>query len=1313
MRRFFRIGALFTLFLVLAVPTAVGRYVRSDAFKQWLRNQIIETLEERSNARLEIGYLDVRLFGAQVDIYNLQLFSRAYPGREPAIDIDHILLDFSMTHFFAPSISLDNLTLDYPHIHLQEDPNQKFNFSNIFWSQDLPEQEGEFSLQALGIQQLVVNQGMIFYKDQAFFLDAAEGGLATTLQFIPEERKYIGHSSFEHLGLRFNGFSVTDLSLSLDFEILGNQLRVLSLWLESDEFEARVEGTISDIRDGVYRFETDLSVDLAQLENSPLSSHVQKGLLSLSGTLSDTAGDFLFQGEAHADLIQLETLPLRRVTARILIDSQAMTVESLEARLYDGSVRAHGKLYWKDGGSDFQVDASQVTIDSLLSDIGQDTFQLHGFAGFTGQVGWPGLQWEEVSAQGHLSYQGEFSPQAPKGNPILPALSFQGNSSISFRQQAVNLTDGVLHTPASLINYSGSISFPGAYRLELDLVSQQSEELFTLLRSTGVPERFLYQDFIEIKGPTRIAVTLEGGKDPLKLRGTLRSEQIYLRGELLGDFETRVSLSEETFQIDEARLFGPSFDLSAAFDLSLDTTGVPSLETLELQLNQVPIERFLSMAPQAIPIQGQVSGQLQLEQIGSGNYRGSGSLSVLQPRVYGEGLDRISAQVEIEGREILLQDLQGSIQQGTVSGQAAVNWNDEAYMVDIQGDQIPLENFGWLQKEIPAQGPINFTFTGKGNFSDSTFELLLEGPRIVIQQSVLENVRLQAEGRGEALDFRLQHSYLGNAFLFEGQLGLVDPYWINATSELKEVSLGPYLQLIPAQDLPDVGGLVSGRLTLTGPLKDPAELSVEVAFPQFDLSLATYQLKNLNPLRLSYKAGLLTLDQLSLSGEESELQIRGTIDLGGSRSIHLEMEGTMNLLVMNSFLPSGAMAGQVQLEMVIAGPLSEPRIVGIAELEEGFLVHPLLPTTLFDAEGSLRFTANQVSLDSFSSNTIFGTVNAEGGIFLEGLTPTRWQINVFGNGLRLEYPRNLISTIDVDLDLLKSDSSELISGAVYVRAAEYNQDISIPQLISRYAQSEIASLPTTAAPEVALDITVEAYQSLRATNNLADLVASADLNARGTLQNPVILGTVTIDSGQLFLENNDYEISRGIVNFNDPRRTRPVVNMEGQTEIREFTISVIVQGPLDQLEFTFRSDPPLPTASIVSLLAIGQTQEEILGFGGQSQSEVGTLAVYGAGAVLSKSLGERLETRTSRLFGFEKFSIDPFLFGSERNPGARITLGKQLTSDLSVNYSTDLSSDQQGQLVVFEYKVTDWLTAVGTRDQDGSIAIDFKLKQRF
>ncbi len=1314
MRRFYKIGLLFLLFLLVAAATAIVVDVRSDAFGEWMKSQIIETLQERFQVRVEIGSVDVWPFGAQVEIHNLQLFNRAYPGREPAIDVDRILLDFSITSFFSPSVSLDNLILDYPHVHLVEDPNQRYNVSNIFLSPDPQEQQGEFSLPALVIKQVVLNRGLIFYKNQPYLLDSAQGGLAATLRFVPDQQKYLGHTSLEHLDLTLEGFSITDLTLSLDFEFLENQLRVVSLLLDSDELEARAEGNISDIRNWVYRFDTDFSVDLAQLGKSLFSSHIQEGRLSLRGTLSAREGDFLFQGEARSDLVQWDNLPFQQITTRFLVGPESVTLDGLDAQFYGGSVRGKGKLNWKeDGTSDLQVTASQVSIAPLLSDLGQETIRVNGFAGFTGHISWPGLQWGEASGQGHLSYQGEFPPQGPKDNPIVPALSFQGDSSISFEQQELHLKDGVLRTPASVMNYSGSVSFSGAYRLELDLLSQQSDELFTLAGYTEIPKRFLDQDSIDLRGPTRISGTLEGGKNPFGLRGTVQSEQIFFRDELLGDFESQVRLSEDTLQLEDARLLGPGFDLRASLLLVLDSTEVRPLKALELQLNEVPIERFLSAADQAVPIEGAISGQLQLEQIDWSDYRGSGKISILHPRVYGEQLDRFSAQFEIEGRKIFLRQFQGSIQQGTVSGQAAVNLDDETYLFDIEGNHFPLDHIAWLQKRIPAKGPINFNLKGKGNFSEPNLELLLDGPRIVVKEHVLENVSLQAKSRGEALEFRFQHLYLGNPFLFEGQLGLVDPFWVHATSELRQLPLAPYLQLLPVQGLPDIEGLISGRLTLAGPLKDPAQLKVEVELQQFNLSMAGYELKNVSPLQFSYQAGLATIDRLSLRGAETELQIEGTVDLGESQNINLKMEGAMNLLVMNSFLPSGAMAGQLQLETVIGGTLRQPRILGVADLKEGFLVHPQLPTTLFDAEGSLRFTANQVSLDSFSARTIYGTVKAEGGIFLEGLRPARWQINVSGNGLRLEYPQNLISTLDVDLDFLKSDTSQLISGAVYVRAAEYYEDISIPELMVGYSQANIESLPTTGAPEVALDITVEAYQSIRATNNLADVVASADLNARGTLQNPVILGTVTIDSGLVFLENNEYEISRGIVNFNNPRRTRPFVNLEAQTEIREFTISVVILGPVDQLEFTFRSDPPLPTPSILSLLAIGQTQEEILGFEGESQSQVGTLAVYGAGAILSRSFGEKLETRTSRLFGIEKFSIDPFLFGSERSPGARITLGKQLTKDLSVNYSTDLSSNQQGQLVVFEYKVTDWLTTVGTRDQDGSIAVDFKLKKRF
>ncbi len=317
MRRFYKTGLLFLLFLLVAAATAIVVNVRSDAYKEWMKSQIIETLQERFQVRVEIGSVDVWPFGAQVEIRNFQLFNRAYPGREPAIDVDRILLDFSITSFFSPSVSLDSLILEYPHIHLVKDPNQRFNFSNIFLSPDLQEQQGEFSLPALDIKQMALSRGLIFYKNQPFFLDSAEGGLATTLRFVPDQQKYLGHTSFENLDLTLEGFSVTDLTLSLDFEFLENQLRVRSLLLDSDELEVHAEGSISDIRHWVYHFDTDFSVDLALLEKSLFNSHIQEGRLSLKGTLSAREGEFFFQGEARSDLVQWDDLPFQKITAGV------------------------------------------------------------------------------------------------------------------------------------------------------------------------------------------------------------------------------------------------------------------------------------------------------------------------------------------------------------------------------------------------------------------------------------------------------------------------------------------------------------------------------------------------------------------------------------------------------------------------------------------------------------------------------------------------------------------------------------------------------------------------------------------------------------------------------------------------------------------------------------------------------------------------------------------------------------------------------------------------------------------------------------
>ena len=420
----------------------------------------------------------------------------------------------------------------------------------------------------------------------------------------------------------------------------------------------------------------------------------------------------------------------------------------------------------------------------------------------------------------------------------------------------------------------------------------------------------------------------------------------------------------------------------------------------------------------------------------------------------------------------------------------------------------------------------------------------------------------------------------------------------------------------------------------------------------------------------------------------------------------------MNLAASNTFLPAGAVSGQLRLQALIAGPLDSPRILGSAQVEDGLLNHPNLPTALFDVAGQLRFTANQVALDNFSARTAYGPVDLEGGIFLEGFLPVRWQIRLLAEGLRVDYPPQAVSILDVDVDLVRSEFQDLVSGHVRVASADYTEDVSVGQLLSRYARSETETVPPAGGNDVKLAVAVEGEQSLNVRNNLIDAVGSVNLNVRGTLRNPVMLGAVTVNEGRLFFENNEYEITRGMVLFNNPRRTQPTWNVEAQTQVRDIAVKASVRGSFDQLRLSLSSDPPLPSPLILSLLTVGQTPEEILGTSGHTDPQIGSLAVFGAGTVLSKGLTDPLAWRASRLLGLEQFSVDPFLFGNERDPAARITLGKRLGRGLSLNYSMDLGNSSQSPIVVFEYRITDWLTALGTREQDGSVAVDFKLKKR-
>ena len=156
------------------------------------------------------------------------------------------------------------------------------------------------------------------------------------------------------------------------------------------------------------------------------------------------------------------------------------------------------------------------------------------------------------------------------------------------------------------------------------------------------------------------------------------------------------------------------------------------------------------------------------------------------------------------------------------------------------------------------------------------------------------------------------------------------------------------------------------------------------------------------------------------------------------------------------------------------------------------------------------------------------------------------------------------------------------------------------------------------------------------------------------------------------------------------------------------------RGTLERVTPTLTSDPPLSSLQILALLA-GQEESEVANLT-QTQARQGQAQLAAAGAAtlaagrISESMG--LEREAERLFGLNRFSIDPSLLRGAGTTTARVTVGKRITPDLNVLYSQDLRGTEERILAV-EYTLTDRFSLLLTRTRFGRWVKKYHLWHHF
>ena len=732
------------------------------------------------------------------------------------------------------------------------------------------------------------------------------------------------------------------------------------------------------------------------------------------------------------------------------------------------------------------------------------------------------------------------------------------------------------------------------------------------------------------------------------------------------------------------------------------------------------------------PVTGRLSGDFHL----TGAYErpiGFGAMTIEDGTAYTEPFQKATATLRFDGTGVRLDTIELTKGSGVVTGAAYVGW-DSTYAFNADGRRMPVDQIAFVQYPgAPLTGLAEFTATGNG-----TFEVPRNDFRFRVSDAAMTNEPLgQVTGtlalRGTELTGSLDAASPRLALTGAGRITLARQRDAEITLRFHDSYLDPYVRLFEPRLAASTTAVASGSIRIAGDLADVDRLLVDATVDSVDVRLFDYAIRNAAPVRLSLEHNQVTVDNLQLVGVDTQLRVTGAINLNEER-IALRADGQANLGVLQGFFKEVRGSGQARLTAAIDGPLKQPVFSGSATIADGRVRHFSLPNALDDINGTLHFDSGGIRLDDVTATFGGGKVQFGGRIGLDGYLPSDLNITARGQDMNLRVPEGVRSVVDADLAVTGPYASPTLGGTVTVKSALWNRRIDTPGSLFDLASRRAAAADLTVVPQPAFplkfDIQLHVPSTLRMENNIARMVANADLNLRGTYDHPAVFGHAEIERGEVTFEGRRYRITRGSMDFTNPNRIEPFFDVEAETNVRvpgqTYHVTISMAGTSEGLRPALNSDPPLPAADVLSLLlgdvrpsATTGTAPELRAIQDRTQTQTDILRTRATQA-LASPISEPVGKVVEQAFGVSTFQLTPSFVdpnstqASRINPTARITIGKRISDRVYLTFSRSVGTNID-QIILLEIDQSDrvsWILSRNTEDQQ-TYALEFRVRRVF
>jgi translocation and assembly module TamB len=1314
---------------IVLVITGVVIFFGIGAGNPLIRRVAIRRLEAITGAKVDLDSVSIRWLSLEASLRGLTIHGREPAGTEALFAAQEVRVGLRIDSFWGRKVSLNDLLVRQPMVHVRVEPDGSTNLFPLSKSGVGGKKPTGETLLDLRVRRVRIENGWLLYNDVRTPLAVEGGGLHFDIRATGtlDRPLYAGNLDWQAVQFTAESFLPIPLSVSAKFTVSRDAFTLEQGVLTAARSHVDGYAELRDFANPKWTFRYRGWVNLLDLREYLRSPETPTGLTDVRGEATYAGGQFHSTGNYSGQDIELSYQPIyhaKGLASRgsFVMDNEGLVVPDFLALAYGGTVKGRVTMKWK--GLRFRADTRTegMHMAAVLPDLEEPSF--------------PGddLHWDTlISIDSVETWTGPFEHfdisakmQWTSSDQVAPGhIPVDGDWEIRYRYdpETLQITSGEFETPESRGSISGILD-PRETSLDLKFDTGSLETYRDFINAIqGAPPRSPNAIKV-ISGSARWDGRIVGPSARAIFIGHVRGEGVRYEGWTFDSIEGDLTYSPEELTLARGRVRRGTVDSELEMSLFLtDWSFLPENNfSADASVESTSVDAIQQLLGWSYPVRGQLTGQFHGR--GTREHPSITSLfDLADGDVYGVVFNRLRGQLNVTGDEVRIINAELRLfppgketerNTGIVTGTAGYRFSDKTISVDLVGASIPLANFEKLQNpRFPVDGLVTFRIKASGLATapqaDGTFRVV----DLRVGQEVIGSFDGELTSDGRTTKLKLG-SAMSTGELSGGiTLGLADPFPLDGKVAIKNINLDPFLMSALHLGRFNGHGNAEGEIAVNGTLKHPETLVVDANFSHLSFNYANVQLENVGPVHFRSSRESLDIDSATFRGTDTNIQIDGHVHFSGRRAVDMRLNGALDLRLISSIVPGFSSSGAAQVNAVFEGTLDNPRITGRIHIENASARVVNFPTGLSAIKGDLIFDATRIQFDNMTAQAGGGTLYVTGTVnYTE--RPVRYDITARSDSTRIRYPEGMSWLTAGSLRLTGTTDGGLLSGRVTVERVTLTQGLEVAG--SLVSTKEDISGPSTSSSflrNLQFDIEAVSTPDARMQWPGAELEAEANLRVRGTWEHPIILGHIHVLSGNLLFHGNRYKVSRGDINFANPFRLDPVINVEATTTVQQYEITLNFNGPASKLTLAYRSDPPLPGNDIVTLLALGQTSSE-----GTTRSAGNTQSgTSGASQLLSEAVSSQVGGRLEKLFGITNFRVDPALttIGSStgsQNAAARVTVQQQVTRDMTVTYVSNVGSTQE-QVIQVEYNVTRNISIVALRDYNGTFGIDIIFKKRF